>query len=441
MGNKKNKALVAVPIVILLAVVVVLCVVFKDRLFSFSKLSRKQIKACKAVTAELIKNVDDAFSEATHTIEAKEKDYEDAFNYLTIGEYDLAYIYFDRLKDYKNSKDCASQTRLYQEALFKESKKNYSGAATLMAQCELIPGSSEKLAVYELMGEIITLCRTGEYENAKSKINGLTTLSDEERHDFEISCMADYWFWLLDEEEAEKAGEVLAEIMNDSKWVDDNWGPGLDKEAEYSEMCGFDGKYAVRYIFYDDELGPDKNVKLMKLYFDKEDEPDCYDITIFHKVFNGEIYREFAFSMDGEVLYKPHSKRPAETWATEDSDISESDYSVYETDIAEADKLISKGKYANAGKLLVAAASDERFLRANYEWYGTDRDTFTRNISCDTVKLYIKDGEGAVFGIYYKGDYDEPIGFHYRYSDGAKFAFVDYDMNGKLLNVWTGREY
>ena len=301
MGKGKKKVIIIAAAILLLACVAVVCFV----LFRKPPISQEQ-------AAEVVSSAGKAHSETIRIIEAKEEVYDTAVEFVTTGNLDEANNYFTRQLDYKNSKDYVVQITSYNEAVFKESKANHKEAARLMAECVLIPGAMEKASDYKAMDEIVTLCKTGEYMKAKPLFEELITVSDEQKHSFAFSCKCEYLFWRLEEEDAEEAAQMLAEVMEDPEEVFNNWGSGYDYDTGEYELYGYgyNGAYARRIISYS-ELGPGKNINLMKMFSDKDEEPDYYYIAVYQYEGKGYYFREFAFSLDGKVLYKPYAKRPS----------------------------------------------------------------------------------------------------------------------------------
>ena len=243
-------------------------------------------------------------------------------------------------------------------------------------------------------------------------------------------------FWLIEEEEAERAASVLPEVMSNPEWVEANWGLGYDYDNGKLEYFGYGyaSSYARRFISYS-ELGPGKNIDVMKMYSDKDDNPDYYYVTVYQYEGNGYYFREFAFSMDGRVLYKPFAKRSVHYAGPTDGNVEKIDNPEYVANVEKAHELIGKGRASEAGKFLSPVASDKEYLDSYYQWYGTDEDSFMGGASCDTCIRYYND-TAIIFGVYYKGDFETPIAFFYRYFDGNKIFFATYDMNGKYLDGW-----
>ena len=149
---------------------------------------------------------------------------------------------------------------------------------------------------------------------------------------------------------------------------------------------------------------------------------------------NGFYFREFSFSLDGKVIFKPYAKRPAHNAGQTSGSSEKIDNPEYVASVEKAHQLIAEGKTGEAGKLLSVVASDEEYLSSYYGWYGTDEEYWAGG-NCDSCKRYYNDN-AIIFGVYYKGDFEQPVGFFYRYTDGTKILFAHYDMNGKFLSSW-----
>ena len=411
MGKRKNKVLFAVLAVVLLAGVACFCFAFKDRLFKPEKKIPGDRETYRKATADFLNDSDNVAFEVLRYYEVKEESYKTAIEFLMVGDYDKAYRSFAKLKEYKDSKDYADQINLYKDAMDKEKASDYAEAARIMAECKLIPYSGERVVDYVAMSEIYMLCKNGDYDNAKPKIDNLMVLSDTEKHNFELSCLSDYLFWLLDDGDLERAGEVLVTIMGDSKWVADNWGYGFDQDTD-TNGWGYSGNLGKRSIFYNN-LGPDREYSFFKILVDEDDNPDYYYFLTWIKNSKGEYvsYENYAFSLDGKVLFP---RKGGTNTVSSSTSISIDDSTSYATksnahsaDLAEADRLIAEGNQTQAGPFLLAVVNDLNFLRRNYYEYDDDGDYFTESITCNKVRRYWGNG-CAIFGVYYLGEWGGP---------------------------------
>ena len=220
---------------------------------------------------------------------------------------------------------------------------------------------------------------------------------------------------LLSEKRYDEAGAILLTLVNDEHYLNDHY------QEEYSENESWyefnKDLYPYFSIYYHDYYR-----RFVIVYSDSDRTP----VGFYYDIGNYDT-EDYAFDMDGKFVSYTGGKTI--------------DYSVQDGYKDEADKLIAKGNYSKAGPILLKLINDKDYLSYKYSAFEVERSgPGTTGYQVGKKEYYCarqySDGTAIVFALYYDSFDEPPAAFHYRYTNGKKFLFCDYDMEGNLLDSW-----
>ena len=179
------------------------------------------------------------------------KSYSAARNYEKTGQFKKAYNEYDNLGDYMDSEKRAANIANYLKCF---DKKQFGAAGEYISVINPDHYSTELVAEYEKLTDVYNLSRNGYFDEAMETLDGLTLIYDYERQSFELTCLFEYVLWLDRAEIVDDIPVLLAKIMREEDWINENWGTGFDGFGEDSH-----------YVQYGD-IGEDKTADIRVIY-------------------------------------------------------------------------------------------------------------------------------------------------------------------------------
>ena len=231
--------------------------------------------------------------------------------------------------------------------------------------------------------------------------------------------------FLISEDRQDEAGFILARLINDDKYLENHFREEFNENVSWYQ---FNGEFYNYFSAYFD----DGYMRFVVLY----DGPEKNPVGFYYIVGNYD-YKQYPYDMEGNYLENAPEKKSKSNPGT----IKGKNFSVQNGYKDEADLLISEGKYAEAGPILLNLIGDSDYLLSKYSVYDVNEEPNDESgyligdelFHC--VRQYI-DSSAVVFALYYHSFNEPPAAFHYRYANGDRFIFCDYDMAGNLIGIW-----